>query len=490
MANVMLISVNDVNAEGIRSLSANLKRCGHKAHLLFLKRYDTGKEHFAIRKKIEKYDWVGINKKGKAFRYCRGPEVTDTEKKLLLSLIKEIKPDLIGFSVNTPLKKRITEISKLIKSVYNIPLVWGGAAPTIDAESCLNDCDIVCVGEGEKSITDIATRIDNKKDIREVKNLVYLNNEKIIRNPLHPLTTNLDELPFKDIYPDNKFLIENNSLVRNFKEVSYSQNLAYHITSSRGCPYNCSYCCENFFKKLYSPENFLRRRSPENVIKELKEAREVTPYEKVIFEDEIFSQDCNWLSEFRDIYKKEIDSPFICYIYPNKNINEQLKLLKETGLISTCLAIQAGSERINREVFKRPFNKNLFLETAHILASMGISYYTDIITYNPFEEEKDLQATLNMLNRLPKPFGLCVNKLYVLKGTEIYNLVNDLRSNKERKALPERIFNYYSRLFWISTQNRNGSISSSIQKIAIFKYFPFLINWFLFLARLMRKKEK
>jgi hypothetical protein len=176
MAKVLLISVNDVNAEGIRNLSANLKQGGHKTYVLFLKKYDTGKEHFATRKKIEKYDWVGIDKKGKAFRYCRGPEVTDTEKKLLLSLIKEIKPDLIGFSVNTPLKKRIAEISRLIKNIHNIPIIWGGAAPTIDVDDCLNDCDIVCVGEGEKSITDIATRIDSKKDIKGVKNLAYLKN--------------------------------------------------------------------------------------------------------------------------------------------------------------------------------------------------------------------------------------------------------------------------------------------------------------------------
>ena len=366
-------------------------------------------------------------------------------------MIKEIRPDLIGFTVTTPLKRGCGEISKLIKSSYNIPIVWGGPDPTIDPESSLDYCDFVCVGEGEKTIADIATRIDSKRDIKEARNLVYRENGKFIRNPLYGLISDLDKLTFKDISPDNKILIDNNHLVRNFSEVSYTRNFRYHAISSRGCMFNCSFCCEEFYKKLYSPEKFLRRRSPSNVVRELKEARKIIHYKIVHFEDEIFSFDHDWLKEFKDIYKKEINVPIMCYIYPDQDIKRKLELLKEGGLIRTCLSLQSGSERINREIFNRPFNKYLFLETAQLLKTMGIDYYVDVITYNPFEDEEDLQATLDILNKLPKPSRLCVNKLYLSKGTKIYKLVKNLQDKKENKIVSDRVFNYYSRLFWSTT---------------------------------------
>jgi len=474
MAKILFISINDVNAEGIRILSSCLKHAGHEAHIVFLKRYSTGKEHLKERRNVEKYDWAGIDKKGRAFRYGRGPDVTAAEKKLLLSLIKEIDPHIIGFTVTTPLKARIIGITKLIKRNCPAPIIWGGADPTINPEECLKYCDFVCVGEGERAVVEIADNIDGKKSIKGIKNLVYREGKKIVKNPLHPLVTDLDSLPAKDICPDGKFLIDEGVLIRDFNEVGYTRNRIYHVISSRGCPYNCSYCCENFFKNLYYPENFLRRRSPGSVIKELKAAKEAINYEKVLFEDEVFSMDHDWLKAFKDIYKKEINLPFTCYIYPNKNIEKQLVMLKETGLVSTCLALQSGSEKINRKIFNRPFNKEMFLKTADILKSLGIEYYTDVITYNPFEDKNDLRMTLEALGRLPKPFGLCVNKLYVLNGTRIHDLVK--KERVRARALPDRIFRYYSRLFWFATKYDAGAVNR-IEKTALFKYLPFLMKW-------------
>lgn len=466
MAKILLISINDFNAEGLRSLSAMLKNNGHQSYIAFLKRYDIGKN-------AEKDDWTGIDKNGREFRYARGLEISNTEKAILLSLIRNIGPQLIGISVTTPLRKRAAEVSRLIKSSFKIPIVWGGPDPTISVEECLAYCDFVCVGEGEKTIIDIASALDEERDIKEVKNLAYLVDDRVVRNSLYPLIADLDDLPFKDIDKDNKFLIEDDLLVREFNIVSYTKNYRYHLVSARGCPYKCSYCCEDFYKKLYDKQIFLRRRSPFHVVQELKKAKKVIDYKYVQFEDEVFSYDYDWLVEFKDMYKNEINLPFEPYIYPNKDIERQVKILKEIGLVYTCLALQSGSERINREVFNRIFNQELFVKTANLLHSMNVSYYVDIITFNPFEKEKDLQATLGVLKKLPKPFDLCVNKLYVLKGTKIHELIENHREAEKEKAATEGLFIYYSRLFWLASIY-SKSIITLIEKIKIFRYFSFL----------------
>jgi len=505
MVKILLVAVNDVMAEGLRMLSASLKQHRHQPYIVFLQRnafpYTDEKKYVDASKIIEAYDWVGIDAKGEAYRFCRGPELTAAEEKLFLSLIKDIKPDVIGFTVTSPFVKRIAYLSTLIKSKYNIPIIWGGPGATSDPTTCADYCDYVCIGEGENTIVDIAAKIDNKEDIKEVNNLAYLQDGKLVQNPLYPLIANLDELPMKDIYPKNKFLIQDDCLVSDFSEVSYTGGRRYHIMTSRGCPNSCTYCSENFVKTLYSHQKYLRRRSPANVIKELEKAKKMFNFPEVQFEDEVFSYDYKWLQEFGDLYKKRINKPFACYIYPNKHIERQLKLLQEIGLIFTCLALQSGSDRINREIFKRNFDKKLYLETAHMLKAMNIGYYVDVITYNPFETKKDLQDTLDVLMQLPKPFIMFCNKLYFIKGTEIHALVKDLtdikkkggetdehstlgafrgpKARKEKPLVADRTFNYYSRLFFLAqnatTRNKNYELYF-INKIRIFQYFPSLLT--------------
>jgi len=482
MAKILLVSVNDVNAEGLRMLSASLRQNGHQPYIVFLQRngfpFNYEKKYFDVSQRVEEGDWTGVNAKGEAYRFCRGPDPNEAEEKLFLSLIEDIKPGAIGFTVTQPFERNIAYLSRLIKGKYNIPILWGGPGPTTGPETCSKWCDFVCTGEGEKTIVDIAARIDNKEEIKEVNNLAYLQDGKFTQNPLYPLIANLDELPAKDIDPKNKFLIEDDRLVSNFNEVSYTRNVRYHTISSRGCPYSCSYCAENFMKKLYAPQRYLRRRSTANVIEELEEAKKIVNYQIVQFEDEVFSLDYEWLREFGELYKKRIDVPFVCYIYPNKNIEKQLKLLKEIGLFSTCLALQSGSERINKEIFKRPFNKKLYLETAQIIKRLDIEYYVDIITYNPFETRKDLQATLNVLRQLPKPFVMYVNKLYPIQGTKIRDLIEDSKKGKRNKLVADRTFRHYTRLFFLTT-NRTRFVVYFAQKAIIFEYLPFLLTTFL-----------
>jgi Fe-S oxidoreductase len=286
----------------------------------------------------------------------------------------------------------------------------------------------------------------------------------------------LDTIPFKDISSENQYLIEDNVLTRNISWVNNTENNRFFLVSSRGCPYNCSYCCEDFYKNLYLHQKFLRRRSVQNVVQELEEAKKSINYKEVLFEDEVFSFDYEWLEKFKDLYVKRINLPFICYIYPNRDIEKILKTLKESGLFSTCLAIQSGSERINKEIFFRKFSKDLFLQTAQILKSLGIAFYSDIITFNPFETENDLKATLNILSELPKPFHISVNKLYTLKGTKIFDIVNKkVNESGNRYQIPERIFYYYARLFWLATRY-DKRIINLILRIRIFKYFPMLFD--------------
>jgi len=105
---------------------------------------------------------------------------------------------------------------------------------------------------------------------------------------------------------------------------------------------------------------------------------------------------------------------------------------------------------------------------------MGIKFYTDVITYNPFEKEKDLKATLNILLQIPKPVIVFINKLYILKNTSISTLVNSDNPNRINRT-PTRIFDYYVRLFWFSFSEGRQFVQFC-QKVVIFRFFPSLLR--------------
>ncbi len=477
MANILFISINDINAHGLRILSSYLKSKGHTTSIIFLKRpgfpysYKEDK-YFIAAKQVDDFDWIGIYHDGTPFRYCRGPSVTHEEKTILFNLIKKLKPDLIGFYVTSPLINRIARTTKEIKDKYHGPVIWGGPGATLEAERCVEYSDFVCIGEGEKTILEIAERIDADRDIKDVRGLCYRSEGKTTRNELFELIQDLDMLPFQDVDSKNKFLIEDDTLTEDYNEISYSGR--YHIIGSRGCLFNCSYCAESYYKQLYTNEHFLRRRSPENIIREIKEASVNIEFTNVQFEDEIFPLEYDWLKKFADMYSIEVNRSFSCYIYPIRNLDKQLTLLKEIGVFDVCLSLQSGSKRINRDVFKRPFKSDLYVDTAEKLQSLGISFYTDIITYNPFETEEDLKETLNILLAIPKPAIININKLHVLDNTALWTLIKEKDHGLKVNQVPERIFYFYARLFRLSF-SENKKFIRLCTKIWIFRMFPALL---------------
>jgi radical SAM superfamily enzyme YgiQ (UPF0313 family) len=480
MAKVVFISLYDRNAFGIRLMSASLKQQGHQCDIIFLKRYNTI-QTYQLELDVGEYPWIGINKQGRAFKYASNSFISTIEFNLLHQLLDKLQPDVIGLTVTTPLRTQAINVTQFVKKSFTGPVIWGGYDPTVNFADCVEHCDYACVGEGDQTIIEIAKRIDQSQSFEDVGNLVFVTNGSMVVNPKYPLEPNIDNYPWRDNDPENKYFIEDNQLEENHQIVNDKLQGVYQAMSARGCPYKCSYCCESTFKSIYNEAKFLRRRSPQNLVAELAKAKQRFGFTKIHFDDEIFAMNVKWLEEFVPLYKQEVNLPFIAYIYPVHNINKILTLLKEAGLEHCCLALESGSERINKIVFNRVYNRNLFLKTAHLCKELNISFYTDVITYNPYEEEEDLRKTLEVLIEMKGGFDMAVNKLFVLPSTQMSQKMSQdgmIVSEVEKK---EQLFNYYCRLFWIASFTRHSqAIINVIEKVKFFKKHPQFLNPALF----------
>lgn len=475
MARIMFISLYDRNAYGLRVMSANLREHGHECHIVFMKRYNNVPT-YRLDLEVGEYPWMGIAKNGRVFKYASNSQISAHELELLRQTMDRIKPQMIGFTVNTPLRSQANKVTKFLKQYTDVPIVWGGYDPTTNAKDCLKLCDYACIGEGDQTMLEIAERIDQGRPFEDVGNLTFIRKGFPIANPKYPVEQNLDLYPWRDDDPTNKYFIEDDELIENYDKVNDRARGIYQTMSARGCPYKCSYCCEATFKELYQGEKFLRRRSAENIVAELKQAKERYNLTKIHFDDEIFAMNLKWLDVFVPLYKRDVNLPFTAYIYPTRNIEPILKALKDAGLTYCCLALESGSESINKKVFDRVYDRELFLHTAAVCKSLGIQFYTDVITYNPYEEEEDLRKTLDVLKEIGGGFDMCINKLFVLPGTKMAEQMTAEGKPLENGSR-DKMFNYYCRLYWITSFTRRGkAIVNFIESRPVFKEHPELIN--------------
>src|SRR5262249_1019091 len=131
---------------------------------------------------------------------------------------------------------------------------------------------------------------------------------------------------------------------------------------------------------------------------------------------------------------------------------------------------------IHKRVFDRPYDRQLFLKTIRLCRSLGIVFYTDVITFNPYEEETDLETTLSVLLEMEGPYGLCINKLFILPGTP---LAEQMR--RDGKTVEDRsrddLFAYYCRLFSIVSLSAFSAPGARlVQRFSIFRRHPDLIH--------------
>ena len=469
MATIAFISICDRNAHGLRMMSADLQRHGHECHIVFLKRYGRSPLSDA---EPDDFPWIGLDTRGREFRYAHGSPITDRELELLREVLQRIRPAAIGLSVTTPLRKRNTRVTHFIKTFTNVPVIWGGYDPTVNTADCLEHCDYACIGEGDRAILEIARRVDAGETLDSVPNLTFRRNGSIVKNERAALVHDLDSLPWRDNSPERKYFIEDDSLDENYGVLTDRPGGIYQTITSRGCPYSCTYCCEATLKDIYTGEKFLRRRSVRDSVAELAEAKSKHGATEIMFEDEIFGMDAKWLQQFTPLYREKVGLPFSAYLYPTRNIDRLLPLLKEGGLTSCCISLQTGSERIHKQVFDRPYDRKLFLHTIEVCRSLGVAFYTDVITFNPYEEAGDLEKTLDVLLEIGGPYGLCINKLFVLPGTSLAAQMK--HDGKELDVVArEDEFGYYCRLFSIASLSVfGGHVVRIVRRVSVFRRRP------------------
>jgi radical SAM superfamily enzyme YgiQ (UPF0313 family) len=413
---IALISLYSTDAIGLRYLKSLLKNRGFDVSLIFFKELHLEAD------------------------LMMAP--TEKECNLLVDVLRKTTPDVVGISLRSSYFKIACSITERVRKELSVPVIWGGTHPTIAPEESIQVADMVCIGEGEYPLLELAHRISASQDHSNIQNLWTRRNGRIIRNQVRPLIGDLDALPFPYYGDENSYFIEDGRL----NEVDPGlQTYNLNIMASRGCPYHCSYCCNSVFNDIYKGKGpRIRRRSVENVMEEIFALKNDFPnLRRIDFIDEVFAWDKKWTAGFTECYKKEVRLPFQCAQHPNMVDRDILVMLKDAGLERVEIGVQSGSERIRNEFFERPVSNHKLLRASQVLKEMRIVPFYDFIVDNPFETEKDRREGLEFLLNFPRPFHLHVFSLIFFPNTIITKraLSNKLISEEQVEGRAEQTFN-------------------------------------------------
>jgi anaerobic magnesium-protoporphyrin IX monomethyl ester cyclase len=408
-----------------------------------------------------------------------------------LSDIQELCKDskFVGISLTSNHVDSSVQITKHIKENLDVPVIWGGLHPTVMPEESLNYDDFICIGEGELAFLELLEKDKNHEDMTNTKNFWFKKNGNIIKNSTHKLITDLDSLPFQDYSLIEHYILDNDTqkivpfdAKKMETELLEIAGLEYYLTfTTRGCPYHCSYCCNNALRKLYQDQPILRRRSVDNVISELVEIDSRFPFIKLynISDDEFFSSKQEWIADFCAKYKEKIGKPIFCLANPAYINEEKLKVLVDAGLHYMELGIQSGSPK-TRTLYHRNIKNEKIVESAHILNKFTDKIRPpvyDIILDNPYETTDDLIQTIELVKQLPRPYLLQLFTLTFYPGTELYEmaqkdgLIKDKFEDIYRKSYLDYEQNYLNLIIYLFNKGLPGWLASILIKKAMIKIF-------------------
>jgi anaerobic magnesium-protoporphyrin IX monomethyl ester cyclase len=287
----------------------------------------------------------------------------------LTSVIEEIQPEIVAYSVNIAGAKTIIAEHKKAKANHKFISIMGGPFPTCFPES-FNESgmDAYCIGEGELSFDEFLKCVENNEPFDNVPNLITINK----KNEIRPLIGDLDTIPF----PDRDLVLANSFLKDTPKKTFYA---------TRGCPYNCYYCCNNTYHSIYHKKGKLFRRfSVDRIIEEIRYVKGKYRTEFIKFGDDLFAiEPDEWLQKFADRYKKEINIPFNCYLRVDRISNDLLVLLKSAGCYSVHLSIDSTSEHVREKVFGRKMIKTDIEKNIRMLSDFGINTWVNFMLAAP-----------------------------------------------------------------------------------------------------------
>ena len=288
--------------------------------------------------------------------------------------------------------RKIQEIAEAVKKIKPQIKVWiGGSLVTnspYEAMELVPEADFGMIGEGELTSLELVRMLESMEnpdaeDIKKIDGLIVRRKDGTFYcTDKRADIENLDSIPFPDW--------EGFRLVETCRKYAKEDNsITASIVSSRSCPNSCTFCSKTGGKKY-------RKRSLDNIFKEIDELVNKYHVNRLNFNDELFADNSDRLYQFCD----RIETYHLSYrisMHIGKNLNlELLSRMYKSG----CKVIFYGLESADNNVLMS-MRKHITIDEIErclqITKQAGIIVEGNFIFGDPAETKETVKTTLNWI---------------------------------------------------------------------------------------------
>ncbi|MBI4362306.1 MAG: B12-binding domain-containing radical SAM protein [Euryarchaeota archaeon] len=313
------------------------------------------------------------------------------------------------------------DASSIVKEDSEVPMVWGGVHPSLLPEQTAAHphVDIVVVGEGEQTFHELVRVLEQEKPLGEIRGLCFKENSHIRRTPERPFL-DMNSLP-----PVPYHLVD----VRKYLPLFDGRRTIY-MQTSRGCPFNCTYCYNQVFN-----ERKWRSWTPERILEEVQRVGELGA-ESIYLVDDEFCIDLKRVEAFaRGMARESHDIVWqdggITFDSFKRMSDDYLRTLAKGGCVRLTFGAESGSQRILDMVKITASGKRMQTVDDIVASNRRLSKFDVIAFYSflagfPTETDEDLQASIRLIFQLirdnPNARTSPIYNFTPYPGTDMYHL--------------------------------------------------------------------
>lgn len=313
-----------------------------------------------------------------------------------LNKINDFKPDILGFSFNTPVALSAYGLMREAKAAHpGALIIAGGPHATALPEETLRSsgADIVVLGEGEETVYEIARRrAGGTLSLKEIKGIAFLDEGKFTLNEIRPYIKDLDTVPLPD-----RHLID----MKEYRGWYLCKQVPETIMIfSRGCPFQCTFCSNKVWN-ISAPR--VRLRSAQNIVDEMVLLKREFGIKEVFDNSDEFNNNLEHAKDIcREMIRRNTGLTWKTQLRAYPLDEELVELMSRSGCWYVHLGIESGNAETLRGIGKK-ISLEQVIEACRLLKKYKIKVLGLFMLFNVWEEGgelkfEDVPKNLNTLN--------------------------------------------------------------------------------------------
>lgn len=319
--------------------------------------------------------------------------VTKDYEQQVRQLLNEKKPVAVGISAMTG--EQITyglKFARFVRSVSDVPVVWGGIHPTLLPEQTLENeyVDYVVAGEGEYSYANLLECLHQGGDPSTVDGVWTIKDGK----PAGSTPTQFIDLRTLPNIPYE--LVDVERYIRRRPDVGSERY--FETITSRGCPHPCSFC---YIDTVHNRR--WRIMEPPVIVEKIKDLQRRFNVDTILFREDNFFVDRKRVEAFAKLLLKEkvkVQWSASCRIdYFYKYQPDFVDLIRDSGACLLTFGVESGNNRILRFI-KKFITVDQILEVADKVNRHGMTGSYHFMTGFPTETEEEFLDTCRLIDKM------------------------------------------------------------------------------------------